>query len=654
MDKNIKILVSYHKPSVLVKSDVFVPIHVGREIADELSKDGHTSNDDYRWLVNNMIGDNTGDNISGLNRRFCELTGIYWAWKNYNEIDNPDYVGFMHYRRFLNFTDKKFCKWGSDLKRFQDLDESFKQNTGLDDETVKKCIAENDIVTVKQWRISWHSKRNVETQYANAEFLHAEDYTLAMNILKSKYPQFAKAADIYNKSLKGYYTNIFIMKKDIFNEYASWLFDILFECERKIPYRNIVEDDRVIGHIAERLFGIYITYLKMTDKNLKLKECERTFVENTDIKKELVPIFKDEVSVVMSADKNYAPYLAVCIKSLIENSSENNNYCIYVLNTDLGLIDINRISNMQTKNCKIKFLNVSPVFQKYNHKLFHICKHFSVATYFRFFIPEIFKNFEKVIYCDCDAVFADDVAKLYSINIGDNLLGAIKDTVAEYTINKSKGNFDYYSNYLNLKEPKDYFQAGMLIMNIPEMNRLDFTKTCIETLKLLDKPLYLDQCVLNTICEGRVYFLHEQWNFMYCMSNFIKDFKKHLPNDLLIRLSEASKTPKYVHFCGFLKPWQLPALGESELFWRYARLTDYYEQIIYENAPSYKTNLLIYSKIDSQKVKFLMRLKRKIYVRSICYDKGKKYITIKLYKFHFRICINENKIYNSKIKMQEK
>ena len=64
----VKILISYHKPAVLLKDEVLTPIHVGRTLATESSKDGSMSEEDYKWMLDNMIGDDTGDNISYLNR----------------------------------------------------------------------------------------------------------------------------------------------------------------------------------------------------------------------------------------------------------------------------------------------------------------------------------------------------------------------------------------------------------------------------------------------------------------------------------------------------------------------------------------------------------------------------------------------------------
>ena len=78
----MKIFVVYHKPAKLIKSKIFVPIHVGRSVGENDSKDGKIDGKYLNWLHKNMQGDNTGDNISNANRNYCELTALYWIWKN--------------------------------------------------------------------------------------------------------------------------------------------------------------------------------------------------------------------------------------------------------------------------------------------------------------------------------------------------------------------------------------------------------------------------------------------------------------------------------------------------------------------------------------------------------------------------------------------
>ena len=88
----IKILVSYIKPSYLFKSKILTPMHLGRSVATEVSKDGEVSEDDLKWLYDNCIGDDDFDgSISNVNRRVGFLTGTYWAWQNYEKLGNPEY-----------------------------------------------------------------------------------------------------------------------------------------------------------------------------------------------------------------------------------------------------------------------------------------------------------------------------------------------------------------------------------------------------------------------------------------------------------------------------------------------------------------------------------------------------------------------------------
>lgn len=159
----VKILISYHKPAVLLKDEVLTPIHVGRALATQSSKDGSISEEDYKWMLDNMIGDDTGDNISHLNRRLNELTAIYWAWKNYDKLGNPDYIGFMHYRRHLNFNiDKKYKEneWG--LIDNDIIDDDYINDYHLKADYINELVDKYDILVAKKWNVN---KGNFKNNY---------------------------------------------------------------------------------------------------------------------------------------------------------------------------------------------------------------------------------------------------------------------------------------------------------------------------------------------------------------------------------------------------------------------------------------------------------------------------------------------------------
>lgn len=154
----VKILVGYHRPAVLLKDEVLTPIHLGRALATEASKDGSMSKEDYQWMLDNMIGDDTGENISEENRKYCELTALYWAWKNYDKLGNPDYVGFMQYRRHFIFDDGfdgtgREKTWG--CFRYSGIDDSYVDMLSLRGDKIVAYLEKHpaDVLTTKKCRL---------------------------------------------------------------------------------------------------------------------------------------------------------------------------------------------------------------------------------------------------------------------------------------------------------------------------------------------------------------------------------------------------------------------------------------------------------------------------------------------------------------------
>ena len=279
-NSKIKILISYHKPSVLLKDDIFTPIHVGRALATEASKDGNISEEDYQWMLDNMIGDDTGDNISYLNREFCELTAMYWAWKNYDKLGNPEYIGFMHYRRhfiFNNYIDKNDLGWG--CKVFDKITPEYLLYSKMYKSSILNTINGYDIITTNQV----YYKNNVVDHYQEImPFLDVKYLLMAKNITQELYPKYNNSSETYYNSKYHYWYHSFIMKKDIFFKYAEWLFSILFTLHKQIDYSlfKIDNEYRTVAYIAERMHGIFITELK-NNSSYKIDERVLSFIIDT-------------------------------------------------------------------------------------------------------------------------------------------------------------------------------------------------------------------------------------------------------------------------------------------------------------------------------------------------------------------------------------
>ena len=215
---NVKIIVAAHKKYWMPLSSLYLPVFVGS--AGKPSIEGFQRDD-------------AGAHISARNASFCELTGIYWAWKNLD----ADYIGLAHYRRYFS-------------RRFG----FSKKGRIATQKTIECALAKADVILPKERRYF------IETNYSHyAHAHHEQDLILTREILLERCPDYLAAWDRVMNRTHGHRFNIFVMKKDLLNRYLDWLFDILFALETRLDisaYMGI--DSRVFGYVSERLLDVWI------------------------------------------------------------------------------------------------------------------------------------------------------------------------------------------------------------------------------------------------------------------------------------------------------------------------------------------------------------------------------------------------------------
>lgn len=235
MKKNIKVVIATHKKYKMPEDKMYLPLHVGSEGKEDLG---------YQK-------DNTGENISLKNPYFCELTGLYWAWKNLD----ADYIGLAHYRRHFMYTKK------SNNDKFLNV-LTYKEASDL--------LEKNDVILPK--------KRNyiIETLYNHYKHtMYVEPLDETRNVIKKLYPDYLNEFDNLKKRRSAHMFNMFIMKKEIFDDYCKWLFDILFELEKRVD--NTQYDNfhaRFYGRISELLLDVYLR-----KNNIGYKEINFIYME---------------------------------------------------------------------------------------------------------------------------------------------------------------------------------------------------------------------------------------------------------------------------------------------------------------------------------------------------------------------------------------
>ncbi|MBR1777555.1 MAG: DUF4422 domain-containing protein [Alphaproteobacteria bacterium] len=258
----VKILISYHDNHPILKSDVLTPIQTGCVNAPE--------------LFDGMLRDDIGNNISDKNPNYCELTAQYWAWKNYDKLDNPDYIGFMHYRRqfmFDGWRGNPKCAWqpNGDVFYVPFITEGYCRHFA--DETIRSVLKEFDCVAITPYDLTNLKSSSCREQYGKLEKQKVENFDIFIQTAKEIAPDYVKEIEMIENGSVQYFCNMFVMSRNLFFRYNEFCFPILFETEKRI---QIGDNDRTLGFLGEFLLTAFL--FKLQTEQVWIKELPASYI----------------------------------------------------------------------------------------------------------------------------------------------------------------------------------------------------------------------------------------------------------------------------------------------------------------------------------------------------------------------------------------
>ena len=213
---SIKIIIACHRECPVPDAPCYLPVEAGAAL--------------HAKAIPGFTPDDTGDNISEKNENYCELTALYWAWKNLD----ADTIGLVHYRRF--FSKNRLTKRIAAEADF------------------RKALEKAPVILPVKRRY-WIE--TIYSQYIHAH--HEQDLAVTRAVIAERCPEYLAAYDRKMRRRSGHAFNMLVMRRDLFEAYCSWLFPVLFEAEKRL---NISFYDaynrRVFGFIAERLLDVWI------------------------------------------------------------------------------------------------------------------------------------------------------------------------------------------------------------------------------------------------------------------------------------------------------------------------------------------------------------------------------------------------------------
>lgn len=510
----IRILVCNHSKNEKVSSDILVPISVGN----------------YR--EENMISDSTGDNISSLNDKYCELTAMYWIWKN---DCNYDYIGLFHYRRYLSFEEKM-----DKVKYYEEyLDDYTINKHKLNDNYIREKVLNYDAIFAKPYR---HTITSIK-DYFYMPGHNIDDIDSIIKIVLKKNPEInSLSKKVFSKKFL-VPCNMFIMKKKYFIEYCEWLFPILDEWHKNKNYDILtIYERRVVGLLSERLLNLWI-YWKMN--NLKICYLPRVFIKNTNYN----PIYyrKNKKAIIIYVDNDTYIKTLITLESIIKFEKKINYDFIFICD-DLKLDIKKDIDNRFKETIFYKYVTLKWVIDtsflknKYEKKVY--------IDNLVFFIGPISKEYELCYFITPGTILKTNLNNIFSI--GKKIIAGNIDT--KYC---SNFNLDKYSieninatNIFCFKNKYNYLDFRFFLF-YPQQFHEKILKNIIYIEKYFN--VFKSHEILNKIFENEI-LLEDKIPFV----NFEKKsnlgyFESNLPKAINISYLDSIKNPKAIYYGNDIK-----------------------------------------------------------------------------------------------------
>lgn len=254
--------------------------------------------------------------------------------------------------------------------------------------------------------------------------------------------------------------------------------------------------------------------------------------------------------IVLSTDDKYALYVAVTIQSLIDTTEAEQELNIFILYEKLKEKTLSMFRQLQNERVKVVSKKIDcSIFQST-----YEVDYFTTAMYYRLAIPELFPEYEKVLYIDCDIILKRNIAELFDADLSGCVMGAIYEYADE-------GLRQYLASigYTNEK----YFNSGVLLINCEEFRKHQIAEKCMQLIQENATYKYPDQDILNFTCTGLVYPIETKWNF----KPFYSYTRPSFSQQDLEQYECDKKGPALVHYTSGYKPWNYPDRYLSADWW---------------------------------------------------------------------------------------
>lgn len=524
-----------------------------------------------------------GQNIWGRWKKYRELTVQYWLMHN----AKAEHIGMCQHNWYLSFSQKnlKVAKNGVAWAPF--ADEFAGKQLGLNSEEILNAVEQYDLIVPKTVNIgNFRWKKFASVREYNLFFstdYRKEDIDTLLDIAKERHPKFYVYLKKYFDGKELMPCNCFVMEKKLFQEYSELVFDLLFATEEKLEMEEYCPRGQfVLARLAKALLAAFA--LQKNQEGKKVGRKQAVGISDFSPAEDIKPAFaENNIPLILISSDYYIPYCATCIQSLIQNSNAENNYDIVILGSHISKQNKDHLLQVYKnhKNISVRFYDPYRYFYRYEEDL-KLTYRGSIVSYYRILAPYIFTQYKKMVWMDCDIIINRDIAELFAVELGDTLLGAVRDIYVRSFANGAlePWEVDYFTKEYPISDLHNYINTGVVTINLegfrqchPDMD---------EVLKFCTKYKFhiQEQDALNLLVDGKCTYIDARWNVGTLGG--MEEYLKHAPKELHDIYMQSRKDPYIVHYVGHVKPWETTGNNYDlgYYFWKYARQTVFYEQIL--------------------------------------------------------------------------
>ncbi len=282
--------------------------------------------------------------------------------------------------------------------------------------------------------------------------------------------------------------------------------------------------------------------------------------------------------IIVSMNEKYVPYFSVLLASIQKNTESGGDYEIVVLHDNLRDECQNRLYGMIVRNdIRARFFNVHDSMQGYQFFVNGTGNrsYLSIEAYFRLLAPHLLPEYRTALYLDCDIVVRPGWDKIFQTELEGYLLAGIQDIWGNWECyDKRSKLYQYRQNVLGLENPVDYFNSGVMLLNL-ELMRDTFREGEMIEIAASREWQKHDQDVLNYVCKGKVLFLDYSWNMIECPG---RRARNAVPEQEYQIYEKSMENPKIIHYAS-RKPWIIKGVFFERDFWAAASHSVYFQEL---------------------------------------------------------------------------